>query len=336
MESLLEVPSPTRHNQILPQSVSLPASWIGSRGFSIAAFQPSESPARGGARPDCSVAGISHDVRNMLAALKLYCDLLSDPGVLSPSYRHYAEELHLVAQAGSSLLERLEQLVTPQPLDWINSPTPPTRQLLMPRVSPGHLAPGGAEHRGTAVANLATELEGCHKLLAALAGPSIRVELDCRSYTGPLPLHSEDLTRVLINLVGNASEAMPKGGEIRIAVALNAAAGEEAWQSVVISIEDDGPGIDASDLQHLFKIGYTTKRLVRKDTSSAMPDLHGMGLAIVRGLLESAGGTMRASSSAGKGARFEIIFPVAATNATTTKDVAVKDTGFQEGIRVEC
>src|SRR5579875_1626651 len=64
----------------------------------------------GGPPPWTSVAessGLAHDAGNLLAALSLYCDLLSVPGVLKPEHRHYAEELHLLANRSSRLLNRL-------------------------------------------------------------------------------------------------------------------------------------------------------------------------------------------------------------------------------------
>jgi signal transduction histidine kinase len=46
-----------------------------------------------------SLAEVAHDARNMVTALGLYCDLLEEPGVLNPSFQHYAGELRLVATA---------------------------------------------------------------------------------------------------------------------------------------------------------------------------------------------------------------------------------------------
>ena len=61
-----------------------------------------------------------------------------------------------------------------------------------------------------------------------------------------LPLERARLERVFINLLGNALEAMPAGGEITISAALDA-------ESVTIQVADNGPGISADIRDHLFQ-----------------------------------------------------------------------------------
>src|SRR3974377_2049624 len=53
---------------------------------------------------------VAHDVRNMVAALSLYCELLKQPGVLAESYAHYGDELQQVASASERLAEKLAEL----------------------------------------------------------------------------------------------------------------------------------------------------------------------------------------------------------------------------------
>ena len=62
--------------------------------------------------PAQTVDGLIHDTRNMVMALDLYCDLLNGPGVLTPSYNHYADELRLVSGASRRLLEQLSIAAT--------------------------------------------------------------------------------------------------------------------------------------------------------------------------------------------------------------------------------
>ncbi len=66
------------------------------------------------------------------------------------------------------------------------------------------------------VANLAAELLANRNLLSALAGPAIALTVDADGGARPVRLTGEDLTRILVNLVKNASEAMPGGGRIHI------------------------------------------------------------------------------------------------------------------------
>ncbi len=65
-----------------------------------------------------TVAALAHDARNLITALGLYCDLLDEPGVLTPPFAHYGNELRLVAAAGRRLVSKLvaqgeEHLETP-------------------------------------------------------------------------------------------------------------------------------------------------------------------------------------------------------------------------------
>ena len=65
------------------------------------------------------------------------------------------------------------------------------------------------------IANLAAELLANRNLLSALAGPSIALTVETEGGARPVRLTGEDLTRVLVNLVKNAAEAMPAGGRIQ-------------------------------------------------------------------------------------------------------------------------
>src|ERR1700748_3171605 len=53
-----------------------------------------------------SLAEVTHEARNMVTMLGLYCELLDQPGVLTTAYRHYGGELKMVAAASRSLVER--------------------------------------------------------------------------------------------------------------------------------------------------------------------------------------------------------------------------------------
>ncbi|MGA7157441.1 MAG: hypothetical protein WBY53_11360, partial [Acidobacteriaceae bacterium] len=70
----------------------------------------SPSPLASPAPASTSLAdtnGLAHDAGNLLAALTLYCDLLSVPGVLRPEHQHYATELRTISESSSRLIRRL-------------------------------------------------------------------------------------------------------------------------------------------------------------------------------------------------------------------------------------
>jgi signal transduction histidine kinase len=163
------------------------------------------------------------------------------------------------------------------------------------------------------VANLAAEILANRNLLSAMAGPAIAVTVDAESGAQPVRLTGEDLTRILVNLVKNAAEAMPASGRIHISLCERSAVkGAAAW--VALAIEDNGPGIPAEALERIFTSGYTSHDKGRGNSDlskGGWPLSHrGLGLAITRSIVEAAGGRVFASNREQGGARFEIELPV--------------------------
>jgi signal transduction histidine kinase len=270
-----------------------------------------------------SLAEVAHDVRNMVTALGLYCDLLEEPGVLNPSFHHYAGELRLLATSSRRLVEKMLALDT----------------RLDARMAPdaGHSSDLGAARTGTEahgagrlerahrwdlmppqpIDNLAAELTANRNLLSALAGPSIALTVDVEGGALPVRLTGEELTRILVNLVKNAAEALPATG--RIALSLHEFhAGAERTPWLVLAIEDNGPGIPAEALEKIFDSGYTTCAIGASGTGASgsespgnWPASHrGLGLSITRSIVESAGGSIHAVNRALTGACFKIELPV--------------------------
>jgi signal transduction histidine kinase len=125
-----------------------------------------------------------------------------------------------------------------------------------------------------------------------LRSAGIRVETQIEPLP-PLPARPGQLHQVLLNLIGNAIEAMPGGGTLRVA----ARAGEH---DVAISITDTGPGIEAADRERVFEPFFTT----RADTGGT-----GLGLAVAREIVMKDGGTIRVEDGDGGGARFVVSLP---------------------------
>jgi two-component system sensor histidine kinase ChvG len=156
---------------------------------------------------------------------------------------------------------------------------------------------------------MAAELLANHNLLDAMAGPTIALTVDVEGAARPVRLTGEDLTRVLVNVVKNAAEAMPVGGRIQIQLRdLPASAG--AADALALTIEDNGPGIPDAPLQQIFASGYPT-RAKGTEARGSWPATHrGLGLAISRSIVEAAGGRIMATNRVPAGARFEIELPV--------------------------
>lgn len=261
--------------------------------------------------------GIAHDARNLVTALGLCAELMSEPGVLSPRHGHFATEVRSLAEATGRLVRRLAALAettAPEPV--------------------GSMAE-------TPVKDLAEAVRQLSGLLSAIAGPAIELQIACLPCAGQLRLSEESLSRILVNLVCNAADAMPTGGRIRITTQWNggrsflwalgngAALGEAGMLSekeaarlwggaaetpatgVLLTVEDDGPGIPEEFLGRVFEAGFSAQHAGRPWPGGAH---HGLGLSIVRTLAEAAGGTARAVRPPARGARVEIELPL--TNVT--------------------
>lgn len=277
-----------------------------------------------------TLAALAHDARNLITALGLYCDLLDEPGVLAPPFAHYRNELRLVAAAGRCLVSKIvarSERENGSPIAALASlPIAP-----WPFTAPSCETPGQAPSAGvrlsrqrsssarfddefavTPITNLAAELLANRNLLAALAGPGIAVTVDAEGGARGIQLTAEDLTRILVNLVKNAADAMPSGG--RIHISLNEiAAGSQLSQAgtpprLLLAFEDNGPGIPPELLNKIFDRGYTSQAPAGPGENWAA--FHrGLGLAITRSIVESACGSIVAANRPAGGARFSIELP---------------------------
>ena len=260
-----------------------------------------------------ALAGIAHDARNLVTAMGLCAELISAPDVLTPKHGHLAAEFRSIATSSAQLMRRLTDLTRRTTQEAaIAAPETPVREL-------------------------SESVRALRSLLTAIAGTTTEVQFACLPCGGPLRLSEESLSRILVNLVRNAADAMPGEGRIRITTQRGNGAsflwtvdGERAepaseylWDdpphaegtacgTVLLTVEDTGPGIPTEFIQRVFDSGFTT----REGGKSWPKSQHrGLGLSIVRELVEGAGGTVRAVSSPLRGARIEIELPL--TNVTS-------------------
>jgi two-component system NtrC family sensor kinase len=109
-----------------------------------------------------------------------------------------------------------------------------------------------------------------------------------------IPIVSDQISQVLLNLVINAVEAMPSGGDLWLQTQRS-----EDGNDLLLSVRDSGPGMSSEQISSLFEPFYTTK-----------PKGTGLGLAISYGIVESHGGTIDVSSQAGRGTTFTVRLPL--------------------------
>jgi len=254
-------------------------------------------------------AEVAHEARNMVTALGLFCDLLEEPGVLAPPYSHYGNDLRMVATASRRLVEKLVAINFRR-----DAEKAVCDQILRSRNGVGGEAAAGVKKNWDPlppkpIESLAAELLANKNLLAAMAGSSIALTVEVEGGALPVRLTGEDLTRVLVNLVKNAAEAMPAGGRIALGLhEVHVGADLPLW--LMLTIEDNGPGIPEEALERIFESGYSThgKSIAPKEGWTAPH--RGLGLSITRSVIEAAGGRIHAANRSRSGARFEIALPI--------------------------
>jgi len=221
--------------------------------------------------------GVAHDFNNILTVIQGHVSLVGSHPDLPPELRESALEIDLATRRASNLTRQLLAFSRRQPLQ-------PTDVDL-----------------NDLVANMARML---HRIL----GEDIRMRLDCCAHPAWIRADGGMIEQVLLNLVVNARDAMPRGGTLDIgtiwaevdpsAAAANSQARPGGF--VVLSVTDSGTGISADDLPKIFEPFFTTKD-VGKGT--------GLGLATVYGIIQQHQGWITVDSEPGEGTRFRIHLP---------------------------
>ena len=129
-------------------------------------------------------------------------------------------------------------------------------------------------------------------------------------------INAVEMTQIVTNLLNNAVQAMKGRGEIAVEAGTAYVApyqasllGVVAGDYCVVTITDTGPGMDEAVLSRLFEPFFTTKPLGQGT---------GLGLSVVYGILQNWRGTISASSSSGRGARFTLHIPLVSALAVTS------------------
>lgn len=116
----------------------------------------------------------------------------------------------------------------------------------------------------------------------------------------PLVIQSDQdhIRRIVYNLLSNAVRHTPEGGRIQVAGRLEA-------EAVVLQVTDTGPGMTGTQLAHLFQPYYRTEEARRSSFAGA-----GLGLFIVKHLVEAHAGHIRVDSQPGQGTTFTVHLPL--------------------------
>jgi two-component system cell cycle sensor histidine kinase/response regulator CckA len=161
------------------------------------------------------------------------------------------------------------------------------------------------------VLDLNAVLGDLHSMLRRLITESIQLRLVTARGAGPVYVDPAQLQQVIMNLVVNASDAMPEGGVLTLETScLELGAADVAGKIDVVpgrysvlSVTDTGHGMDRKTLQRIFEPFFTTKG-IGKGT--------GLGLATAYGIVRQAGGYIAVYSEPGVGTTFRVHLPVTA------------------------
>lgn len=223
-------------------------------------------------------AGIAHDFNNVLGAILAFTELA----------REAIEDVEVASD--------LDEV-----MDAVKRGTLLTRKLLdFARRN---------EPAATGRADLTRVIADARQMAARLAGPGIAIELRLDPESTFVALDSTSLEQILLNLVANARDAMPKGGKIAVSVTrpVDDSGPLPARRLVRLEVSDNGKGMDAETARRIFQPFFTTKQRGHGT---------GLGLSTCQMLVERAGGTIQVQSTPGHGTTFTLDFPLAdsATN----------------------
>jgi signal transduction histidine kinase len=234
------------------------------------------------------VADASHELRTPLTSLEGLSELL-----LMGADRGDSRVVQRTVRAMHGELGRLGRLVA----DLLT--------LSRPEAAPA----GGAPplDAGTVLAGVAEQLEP----LAAERGVSLVVQAAPDLWVAA---NADRLKQVILNLVDNALRYTPAGGTVTLRGGQDAVNG-----GVCLEVADTGPGIAPADLPHVFD------RFYRGDLSRARATGNsGLGLAIVRNIVEAHGGRIGVESTPGQGARFMVTLPTPAQAAAAAANAGAQ------------
>ena len=217
------------------------------------------------------IMGISHDLKTPLALIKGYAEAIEDGVTEDPGSRSGATEI---------IIEKADQLegMINDLINFVRMETGEWREQL---------------HE----INITVFLKNCMKTLSMDVDLLHHEFIFDISLPDNLPVSMDEklVQRAIENLVSNAVRYSPSGSLIRFTAALNN-------NTVELTLSDNGPGIDKEALPHVFEMFY-------RGSSSRREQGMGLGLAVVKWVVEYHGWSVSASSEKDKGASFVITIP---------------------------
>ena len=218
------------------------------------------------------VSSVSHELRTPLTSIRLFVETLQSGRVTDPE--RVQECLSIVSVETERLTRKIERVLT-----WARMEAG-RRVYEMESVDPKEIAVRAL------AAFRAYDLEGQTTLNVTIAPhiPNVTADVDA-------------LVEALLNLMGNARKYGGPGVEIRLSVVAEKA-------GVLMSVEDNGPGIPLLEQRRVFEKFYRSDGLLSRRTEGS-----GLGLSIVAGIVTAHRGRLRLDSVDGAGSRFSFWIP---------------------------
>lgn len=223
--------------------------------------------------------GMAHDLANIVQVMTSSADLLRDQP-LDHEGHAALQEIEVIGERATSTLRALLT---------IGRATPTTDSH---PVAVGASSGASSTSSTSGRANVRTVLGRLETLLRPLLGRRISLFIEVESPSA-VSVDGSRLEQALLNLALNARDAMPHGGTLRITA-------RDAGEEVLIAVTDTGTGLDPEIQARIFEPYFTTKA-PGKGT--------GLGLAMVRRIMDQSDGRITVTSTLGEGTTFSLWFP---------------------------
>ncbi len=148
--------------------------------------------------------------------------------------------------------------------------------------------------------DLSLVVAGYLNVISRILGSDITVCTTLTPRLGKVMIDPQQLEQVVVNLIINARDAMPNGGQLNIETKAGISDDRDSQSLVVLTVRDTGIGMDEDEQAYIFEPFFTTKA-EGKGT--------GLGLATVQKIIQSAGGSIEVQSTKNAGANFVIQLP---------------------------
>jgi signal transduction histidine kinase len=223
---------------------------------------------------DVVLATVSHDLRNPLNTILMSTSLITDfaDERLEPKVRDRVEVIRRVAQQMNRLIQDLLEVAT---------------------IEAGGMALERSWQDPAALAR-----EGLEMLEPIAMEQGLRIDDKVPDNLPRICIDRARVLQVISNLIGNAIKFTPQGGRITLGARITT-------DELVYSVSDNGPGIPADNMPHIFDRFWRNER---SNKSGA-----GLGLSIAKGVIEAHGGRIWAESELGTGSTFQFSLPLTAT-----------------------